>query len=402
MKKSSSTSQLAHQIRRRIVNNSANQPLITATQESTNLYGVGQLHDVSHQVRASITGAGKLQPLLETSEVTDVVVNGAKGVWIDRGNGMERTKVTFQTDAEVRDLAVRLAGQGGKRLDDSVPAVDARLSDGTRLHAILPPLSPHGTVLSLRVPARTPLTLEELTSRKTVGAMTATILRALIAQRAAFLVCGATGSGKTTLLASLLSLIPEDERLIIIEESQELNPDHPHVVHLQNRNANIEGAGEITLTDLVRHSLRMRPDRIVLGECRGPEIREMFTALNTGHDGGCATLHANAAADVPTRLAALGALADLSPEAMAAQASSALDVVVFLRRGARGRWVEEIALLERKNGAELHAVTAWTSPHPGIEEPGPGAEKLAKKLNLNEPSMATQSRAVPRHSRAVP
>ncbi|RLP09791.1 TadA family conjugal transfer-associated ATPase [Propionibacterium australiense] len=288
-------------------------------------------------LRRTSVGAGPLEGLLNLDGVTDVLVNGARDVFIDRGAGLERMPVAFSSDDEVRRLAARLAAAAGRRLDDAAPWVDARLPDGTRLHAVLACLAEPGTCISLRVPARRSMTLEQLRSSGSIDERTAAVLTGLVANKAAFLVTGGTGSGKTTLLGVLLSLIPDDQRIVIVEDSRELNPDHPHVVRMECRPANAEGAGAVTMTDLVKQALRMRPDRLVVGEVRGPELCDLLTAMNTGHEGGCGTVHANSVADVPARLEALAALGGMSGEACHAQMGAALDAVVHVRRGAGGQ-----------------------------------------------------------------
>jgi pilus assembly protein CpaF len=307
--------------------------------EVCGVLGREDLAGLPSRVRDELLGAGPLQPLLDEPGVSDVLVNGPDQVWVDRGAGLERSPVRVP---DVRALAVRLAAAGGQRLDDAAPVVDACLPDGTRLHAVLPPVGADGTLISLRVLRRTAFRLEELVAVGSVPPLVADVLCGLVVGRANLLVSGATGTGKTTLLATLLSVVDPGERIVCIEEARELAPTHPHVVHLVTRRPNVEGAGEVDLVALVRHALRMRPDRLVLGECRGAEVREVLTALNTGHQGGCATVHANALADVPARLAALGALAGMSPQAVAAQAVSALDAVVHLRRDAGRRYVAQV------------------------------------------------------------
>jgi pilus assembly protein CpaF len=337
-------------------------------------------------VRAELLGAGPLQVLLEQPGVTDVLVNGPQDVWVDRDGRLERVPLDLGSAAQVRALAVRLAAAGGQRLDDASPVVDARLPDGTRLHAVLAPIGGDGTLLALRVLRRRAFTLAELVAAGGIAAGLEPVLRGLVAARANVLVSGATGTGKTTLLASLLSLVPPSERIVCIEEAGELEPDHPHVVRLLARRPNVEGVGEVGLPALVRHALRMRPDRIVLGECRGAEVREVLTALNTGHEGGWATVHANAAADVPARLEALAALAGMGPETVAAQAASALDAVVHLRRDAGRRHVAEIAVVTRGADRELVVVPALSvtgTPAAGNGqrvERGPGWDRLAHRL----------------------
>ena len=221
--------------------------------------GLGAALAVGSAARAEILGAGPLQNLLEQPSVTDVLVNGPRGVWVDRGRGLEAAGVPALDEPAVRALATRLAAAAGQRLDDASPIADGRLPDGTRLHAVLPPLSPEGTLISLRTLRRRALSVAELVSGGTVGTGGAEILRALVECRANVLVSGATGAGKTTLLAAMLSLVPHHERIVCIEEATELQPDHPHVVHLQVRRANVQGIGEVGLDHLVRAAMRMRP-----------------------------------------------------------------------------------------------------------------------------------------------
>jgi pilus assembly protein CpaF len=328
---------------------------------------------IERDVAAEVSGAGPLEPLLGLPGVSDVLVNGPREVWLDRGRGLERAAVTFPDDAAVRRLAQRLAAVAGRRLDDASPFVDAALPDGTRLHAVLPPITP-ATTVSLRVLARRRFELREL-----VDAQVATLLRAIVAARLTLVISGGTGSGKTTLLGALLGCAPAGERIVVIEDAAELVTAHPHLVRLVTRTANVEGSGAIGLRDLVRQALRMRPDRLVVGEFRGAEIVELLVALNTGHEGGAATLHANAAADVPARLYALGGLGGLSPSAVTSQVASALDVVVHLRRARSGlRGVAEIALLERR-GDGLAVVPIWSSSNGVQARAGDLIDRLARR-----------------------
>jgi pilus assembly protein CpaF len=294
-----------------------------------------------------LAGAGPLEPLLRTPGVTDVLVNGPEHVWVDRGTGLELTEVRFPDDDAVRRLAVRLAATAGRRLDDAAPWVDAGLPDGTRLHAVLAPVSGSGTCLSLRVLRRCALSLDELAALGTLPGESGQLLRALVARRLAFLVTGGTGSGKTTLLSALLGDSDPGDRLVLCEDAAELTPAHPHVVRLLTRPPNVEGVGQVTVRDLVRQALRMRPDRLVVGEVRGAEVADLLAALNTGHDGGCGTLHANRPAEVPARLEALGVAAGLDRAAVHSQAAAGLDAVVHLRRTPAGRRVDEIGVLRR-------------------------------------------------------
>lgn len=303
---------------------------------------------VVEALRRESTGAGPLDELLAEPGVTDILVNGADRVYVDRGRGLERVGIRLGDESAVRRLATRLAAACGRRLDDSTPYVDARLADGTRFHAVLAPIAGPGTCLSLRIPPRQTFTLEDLVSAGSIPSAGAAVLRDLVASRLAFLISGGTGSGKTTLLSSLLSLVAGSERLLLVEDASELRPEHPHVVRLEARPANVEGSGEITLRDLVRQALRMRPDRLVVGEVRGSEVVDLLAALNTGHEGGCGTVHANSASDVPARLEALGVAAGLSREAVHSQVASAVDAVIHLDRGRDGRRrVAEIRVTER-------------------------------------------------------
>src|SRR5690625_578914 len=252
------TDQLASRVRREIL---AGTQVDAATRHNTKAVGVHELHSLTRSVRADLYGAGTLQQLLEVPGITDVLVNGPRDIWIDRGKGLEHTGLDLGRDRKSVVEGQRVDIGGGRRLDDAEPAVDARLRDGVRLHAILPPLAPQGTTLSLRIPTPRPLTLDDLVEQRTVSPNMAQVLRQMLESRSSFIICGATGTGKTTLLGALLAGGDPRERLVIIEEAQQLSPAHRHVVHLQTRVANVEGVGEITLSTLVRHALRMRPDR---------------------------------------------------------------------------------------------------------------------------------------------
>ena len=334
-------------------------------------------------LRRHSVGAGPLEPLLRQPGVTDVLVNGPDQVFVDRGNGLEPTGVSFGSDAEVRALAQRLAASVGRRLDDSSPFVDARLPDGCRVHAVLGTLAQPGTCLSLRVPAARSLALADFVASGAMSTRAAALLSRLVEARLAFLVSGGTGSGKTTLLAALLGLVPPAERIVVVEDSRELAPDHPHVVSLESRPPNAEGAGAITMTDLVRQSLRMRPDRLVVGEVRGGEVADLLRAMNTGHEGGCGTVHANSAEDVPARLEALGLLGGLDRDAVHAQIGAALHVVLHIRRDDRGvRRVAEVHVVVRD------AATGRTRTEAAVEfgptgriRLGPGSERLERLLD---------------------
>ncbi|WP_420845983.1 TadA family conjugal transfer-associated ATPase [Microbacterium sulfonylureivorans] len=277
-----------------------------------------------------------LAEYLDDSRVTDLFLNGAAGLFVDRGDGPVRAGGWQRTEEEVRDLAVALIGLGGRHIDDATPCVDVRLEGGIRVHAVLPPVSADGTAVSIRVPRLDRPDLDDLEASGMFDDSTRARLDDLVARRENILVTGAAGAGKTTLLASLLSAAPAHERIVTIEDVAELRIDHPHHVRLEARQANLEGAGAVGLARLVREALRMRPDRLVVGECRGEEVRELLSALNTGHDGGAGTLHANGLRDVPARLEALGALAGLDDHAVARQVASAIGCVVHVERRADG------------------------------------------------------------------
>jgi pilus assembly protein CpaF len=331
---------------------------------------------LADQVHHQLVGAGPLAPLLADPTVTDVLVNGVE-VWVDRGAGLHRVAVRIDNPDEVRRLAQRLAAGCGRRLDDGRPYVDARLPDGTRLHAVLPPVATSGPYLSLRTFRQRPFSLPDLVAHGTVAPTVAPVLAAVVAARLAYLVVGGTGSGKTTLLGTLLGLVPATERIVLVEDAAELRPLHPHDVALQARTANVEGAGVVNLTDLVRQALRMRPDRLIVGEFRGAEIVDLLGALNTGHDGGAGTLHANAPTDVPARLEALGMLGGLPRAALHAQVLAALQVVLQVRRTDRGRVLESVGVLVPAGPDRLvTVVSAWQRGHGA----GPGAPALARLI----------------------
>ena len=327
-------------------------------------------------------GAGPLEALLDLPGVTDVLVNGPDHVYVDRGAGLERTDVVFGSDAEVRRLAQRLAASVGRRLDDAVPFVDARLADGSRVHAVLGTLADPGTCISLRVPAARTFSLADCVASGSLSAAGAELLARIVEARLAFLISGGTGTGKTTLLAALLALVPPDERIVVVEDSRELAPRHPHVVRLEGRPANAELAGAVTLTDLVRQSLRMRPDRLVVGEVRGGEIADLLTAMNTGHEGGCGTVHANSSADVPARLEALAALGGLPRAALHAQLASALHASVHISRDRQGRRrVSEVSVFTRDDATGLtHTEQAVVFGSDGRTHLGPGSARLERLL----------------------
>ncbi len=377
------TDALVERIRQRLASDPAEptaHSVAAALRAEHQLAGSATVLALVDQLRRETRGVGLLEPLLALPGVTDVLVNGPDDVYFDRGRGLEKSAVSFADEESVRRLAQRLAGQAGRRLDDASPWVDARLKDGTRLHAVLAPLARPGTLISLRVPARRSYTVDELVKAGSLNDAAAETIRRIIEARVAFVISGGTGSGKTTLLAAMLGLVDPHERLVIVEDATELRPDHPHVVGLEARPANIEGAGLVTVRDLVRQALRMRPDRLVVGEVRGAEVVDLLAALNTGHEGGCGTIHANSPSDVPARFEALGVAAGLPREAVHSQLRASLDLVVHLARGGDGlRRVEQIAVLEDDGRGMVASQPALTFG--GAETtPGPGHERLTSVI----------------------
>ena len=335
---------------------------------------------------ADLAGVGPLTNLLADPLITDVLVTSPTQVWIDRGSGIEPTDVSFPDEASVRRLAQRLASACGRRLDESVPFCDARLSDGTRFHAVLSPVALSGTCISLRVPRRHDFDMTALVGAKSVPQRIVPWIQAIVDARLSVLLTGGTGSGKTTWLSVLLDLVDPDERIVLVEDSAELHPQHAHVVRLESRPPNIEGSGAISLRDLVRQALRMRPDRLVVGEVRGAEVVDLLAAMNTGHEGGFATVHANSAVDVPARLEALGQAAGLDRAAVHSQLVAGVDVVIHLTRGRDGlrRWTSISVASRTKDGCEIRDALLM---HNGRLCRGPGLAQLQQRLGDHAPAI---------------
>jgi pilus assembly protein CpaF len=351
-----------------------------AVQATGKLLGTAGSLAAVERISAELNGLGPLQGLTRDPAVTDIFVNAPASVWIDKGRGIERVPAAFDNEVQLRALACRLVAAGGRRLDDGSPCVDVRLAGGYRVHAVLPPVSTAGTLLSIRIRRERVFTMDELREGGMFGSGVQTVLERVVEHRLSFLISGATGSGKTTLLSTLLGLCSPAERLVLIEDASELNPVHPHIVSLESRHGNLEGGGEVDLGDLVRQALRMRPDRLVVGECRGAEVRELLTAMNTGHSGGGGTIHANTATAVPARLTALGALAGLNPDGVRLQAASALDLVIHVDRTPRGREVTCVGMMV-DGSAGLTVRPALVSVD-GAVTAGPGWPALAARLGL--------------------
>ena len=335
--------------------------------ESGGVLGDTDLLAALRVLQTELSGAGPLEELLREPNVADVLVTAPHQVWVDRGEGLQRTGVRFADEAAVRRLAQRLALSAGRRLDEAQPWVDGRLPDagyggaGVRLHAVLPPVAADGTCLSLRVLRPATQGLDALVAAGAVPPDAAWLLEAIVAARLAFLVVGGTGAGKTTLLAALLGKVAPSERIVCVEDAAELQPQHPHVVRLVARAANVEGVGAVTVRQLVRQALRMRPDRVVVGEVRGAEVVDLLTALNTGHDGGAGTVHANSPREVPARLEALAALGGMNAPALHSQLAAAVQVVLHVHRGADGaRGLAGIGVLSRAHSGTVSVLNAWT------------------------------------------
>jgi pilus assembly protein CpaF len=286
------------------------------------------------EVEHETFGLGPLEPLMQDPTVSDILVNGSKEVYVERRGKLERTRVIFRDDAHLLQIIERIVSAVGRRVDESSPMVDARLPDGSRVNAVIPPLALDGPVLSIRRFAADPYRMADLIEFGTLTAGLAEILRAAVQARLNILVSGGTGAGKTTMLNVLSNAIPNTERIVTIEDSAELQLQQEHVVRLETRPANIEAQGAVTQRDLVRNALRMRPDRIVVGEVRGPEVLDMLQAMNTGHDGSLSTVHANSTRDALSRLETMVLMSGvaLPVRAMRDYIASALDVMVHLAR----------------------------------------------------------------------
>src|SRR5437899_2879700 len=313
--------------------------------------------DLVVEIEHETFGLGPIEPLMQDPTVSDILVNGAREIYIERRGKLERTRVTFRDDTHLLQVIDRIVSAVGRRVDESSPMVDARLPDGSRVNAIIPPLALDGPVLSIRRFAKDPLRMADLIEFGTITPALAEILRATVQARLNILISGGTGAGKTTMLNVLSNAIPNTERIVTIEDSAELQLQQDHVVRLETRPPNIEGQGAISQRDLVRNALRMRPDRIVVGEVRGAEVLDMLQAMNTGHDGSMTTIHANTPRDALTRLENMIGYAgvNLPPKAMRQQISSALAVVVHVTRLSDGK--RKLTSIQEITGMEGEIVT---------------------------------------------
>ncbi len=295
---------------------------------------VGERHQVARDVLYETLGLGPLEPLLGDSQINDILVNGPQNVWIDRDGRLEPTAIRFKDNSHLLHIINRIVARIGRRVDESSPIVDARLPDGSRVNAIIPPLALDGPILSIRRFRPTPFTDEDLIAKGTSSQSMAEFLKAAVRARLNIIVSGGTSAGKTTLLNVLSAHISDDERIVTIEDTAELHLQQRHVVRLESRPSNIEGLGSVTQRDLVKNALRMRPDRIIVGEVRGPEALDMLQAMNTGHEGSLTTVHANSPRDALSRIETLVLLSgiELSQRSIREQIGSAFDLIVQIKR----------------------------------------------------------------------
>jgi pilus assembly protein CpaF len=323
------------------------------------------------QIVHEILGLGPLEPLLEEDGVTEVMVNGAKNIYIERGGKITRVGATFESDDHLMRIIDRIVAPLGRRIDESSPYVDARLADGSRVNAVIPPISLVGPVLTIRKFSRNPITVEQLIEYGTITNESIEFLKACVISRVNTIISGGTGSGKTTLLNVLSQYIPPDERIVTIEDAAEIQLRQEHVVSLEKRPPNIEGRGEVTIQNLVVNSLRMRPDRIIVGEIRDAAALDMLQAMNTGHDGSLTTAHSNSPRDTLTRIETMTLMAgvELPVRAIREQIASALDMVVHLERMRDGtRRVTNITEIQGMEGDMITMMDLFVFEQTGIED----------------------------------
>lgn len=327
------------------------------SQEKTIPLNFSEREKLVQEIQDEVMGLGPLEPFMQDPSISDVLVNGYNQIYIERFGKLELTAARFKDDSHLRKIIEKIVSAVGRRIDESSPMVDARLADGSRVNAIIPPLALDGSILSIRRFATDPLEIKDLLEFKTLSPEIAELVTGIIKARLNVLISGGTGTGKTTLLNVLSRFIPETERIITIEDSAELQLKQDHVVRLETRPANIEGKGEITQRDLVKNSLRMRPDRIIVGEVRGGEVLDMLQAMNTGHDGSLSTLHANSPRDALSRLETLIALNSSNLDTLSARKylASALNVIIHLARLLDGS--RKIVSIQEITGMEGEIVT---------------------------------------------
>ena len=326
------------------------------TEESAPL-SLRQRKVIIQRIEDEIMGLGPLEPLLADKSISDILVNGAKSVYVERRGKLEKTNVTFNDDAHLLNTIDRIVSAVGRRIDESSPMVDARLKDGSRVNAIIPPLAIDGPAMSIRRFAVELLSVDDLVALGTITPEVAKVLQVIVKARLNILISGGTGAGKTTMLNILSGFIPHDERIVTIEDSAELQLQQPHVVRLETRPPNIEGRGEVSSRDLVRNSLRMRPERIIVGEVRSGEALDMLQAMNTGHDGSLTTVHANTPRDSLSRIENMVSMTGISfpSKALRAQIASAIDIVMQVSRLEDGS--RKLTSLQEVNGMEGDIIT---------------------------------------------
>jgi pilus assembly protein CpaF len=332
-----------------------------------------QRRHVVRQIEDEVMGLGPLEPLLADPSVSDILVNGPNNIYVERSGKLQRTAVRFNDDAHLLNIIDRIVSKVGRRIDESTPMVDARLKDGSRVNAIIPPLAIDGPVLSIRRFRKDALNIDDLVRYGSLNRALVGLLRAIVMARLNVMISGGTGSGKTTLLNAMSAFIPERERIVTIEDSAELQLQQPHVVRLETRQVNVEGRGQITQRDLVRNSLRMRPDRIVVGEVRGAEALDMLQAMNTGHDGSLTTIHANSSRDALSRVETMVAMTGITfpISALRNQIASAIDVIIHMERQEDG--CRRIISVQEISGMEADTIVMseiFNFSRSGVDEKG--------------------------------
>jgi pilus assembly protein CpaF len=332
-----------------------------------------QRRHVVRQIEDEVMGLGPLEPLLADPSVSDILVNGPNNIYVERSGKLQRTAVRFNDDAHLLNIIDRIVSKVGRRIDESTPMVDARLKDGSRVNAIIPPLAIDGPVLSIRRFRKDALNIDDLVRYGSLNPALVGLLRAIVMARLNVMISGGTGSGKTTLLNAMSAFIPERERIVTIEDSAELQLQQPHVVRLETRQVNVEGRGQITQRDLVRNSLRMRPDRIVVGEVRGAEALDMLQAMNTGHDGSLTTIHANSSRDALSRVETMVAMTGITfpLSALRNQIASAIDVIIHMERQEDG--CRRIISVQEISGLEADTIVMseiFNFSRSGVDEKG--------------------------------
>ena len=338
---------------------------------SADLLNMNERERLVNEVLDETFGLGPLEPLMRDPTITDILINGPKTAYVERKGRLERVDVAFNDNRHLVQIIQRIAGRIGRRVDETSPMVDARLADGSRVNAIIPPLALDGALLSIRRFGTRPLLVKDLVANRALTPEMVTFLQACIIARINIIISGGTGSGKTTLLNALSSYIPEDERVATIEDAAELRLQQPHVVRMETRPPNIEGEGEVATRDLVRNALRMRPDRIIVGECRGPEALDMLQAMNTGHDGSMTTIHANDTRDAISRLEMMIGMAgfDLPIWIIRRQIASAVQIIIQVARLTGGiRRVIKISEITGMEGDTLSMHDLFAFKQTGVDE----------------------------------